>query len=57
MAIASRPARLSQVVNAALVALAFGLLAWMIWRNGEKIREIFGRRLDLSLLRWPWRSP
>jgi hypothetical protein len=41
--------RLSLFVNAALVGLAFGLLGWVIWQNGERIREVFSRRLDLSL--------
>jgi hypothetical protein len=49
MAIASSRTRLSRVVNAVLVVLAFALLGWLICRNGDKIREIFGRRLDLNL--------
>ena len=43
---------LGPVVNAALVALAFGLLGLVIWQNSEKIREVFSRPLDLKLLRW-----
>jgi uncharacterized protein (TIRG00374 family) len=46
----TRHSRLGLVVNAALVALAFGLLGWVIWRNADKIREVFGRPLDLRLL-------
>jgi uncharacterized membrane protein YbhN (UPF0104 family) len=38
------------VVNAALVALAFGLLGLVIWRNWDKILEVFHRPLDLRLL-------
>ena len=34
----------------ALVALAFGLLGLVIWRNRDKIREVFSRPLDLRLL-------
>jgi len=35
MANPTRHSRLSLIVNAALVALAFGLLGLVIWRNGE----------------------
>ena len=38
------------MINAALVALAFGLLGLVIWRNREKIHEVFGRPLDCRLL-------
>ena len=38
------------LVNAALVVLAFGLLGLVIWRNREKIHEVFGRPLDWRLL-------
>ncbi len=41
---------LGSVVNAALVVLAFGLLAWVIWQNRAKIQEVFSRPLDLRLL-------
>jgi uncharacterized protein (TIRG00374 family) len=37
-------------VNAALVALAFGLLGFVIWQNRAKIHEVFSRHLDLRLL-------
>jgi uncharacterized membrane protein YbhN (UPF0104 family) len=50
MTSSTRHAKLGLVVNAALVALAFGLLGLVIWRNGEKIREVFSRPLDLKLL-------
>ncbi len=38
------------LVNAALVVLAFGLLGLVIWRNREKLHEVFGRPLDWRLL-------
>jgi glycosyltransferase 2 family protein len=37
-------------VNTALVALAFGLLAWVIWHNVGEIRKVFSHTLDLRLL-------
>jgi uncharacterized membrane protein YbhN (UPF0104 family) len=46
----TRHSRLGLAVNAALVALAFGLLGLVIWRNADKIREVFSRPLDLRLL-------
>jgi len=52
MANPTRHSRLGLIVNAALVALAFGLLGVVIWRNAEDIRKVFSRRLDLSLLAW-----
>ena len=42
--------RVSALVNAVLVALAFGLLGLVIWQNKEKISEVFSRPLDLKLL-------
>lgn len=41
---------LGKVINAALVALAFGLLALVVWQNWGKIVAVFSRRLDLRLL-------
>jgi uncharacterized membrane protein YbhN (UPF0104 family) len=41
---------LGAAINAALVALAFGLLGLVIWGNADKIREVFSRPLDLRLL-------
>jgi len=38
------------VINAALIALAFGLLALVLNQNRDKILEVLGRRLDLRLL-------
>jgi uncharacterized protein (TIRG00374 family) len=38
------------VVNAALIALAFGLLGMVVWQNKDEIREVFSRPLDLRLL-------
>ncbi len=38
------------LVNAALVALAFGLLGLVIWKNRGQIHEIFSRKLDLRLI-------
>jgi len=52
MANATRHSRLSLIINTALVALAFGLLGLVIWRNGDEIRKVFSRRLDLGLLGW-----
>jgi uncharacterized protein (TIRG00374 family) len=48
----TRHSRLGLFVNAALVALAFGLLGMMIWRNADDIRKVFSQRLDLRLLGW-----
>src|SRR5262245_44839051 len=45
-----RHSRRSLLVHAALIILAFGLLGWVCWQNAGKIREVFSRRLDLSLL-------
>ena len=42
--------RLGQFVNAGLVALAFGLLGWMVWVKRDEIRPVFSRPLDLRLL-------
>ena len=50
MTTSSKNSRLGQLVNAALVVLAFGLLGWMIWQNADEIREVFSRPLDLRLL-------
>ncbi len=53
---AQRP-KLGLIINAALVALAFGLLGLVIWRNRDKIREVFSHPLDLpSAGGWRWRS-
>ncbi len=52
MANPTRHSRLGLIVNAALVALAFGLLAVMIWRNADDIRKVFSRRLEFRLLGW-----
>jgi uncharacterized protein (TIRG00374 family) len=41
--------KLGVLINVALVALAFALLAVVIWRNLDKIREVFNRQLD-----WKW---
>lgn len=38
------------VVNAALIALAFGLLAWVLNQNRDKILEVLGGKLDYRLL-------
>jgi uncharacterized membrane protein YbhN (UPF0104 family) len=46
----TRRAWLGLVINGALVALAFGLLGLVIWRNSEKINEVFSHQLDLGLL-------
>jgi len=50
MTTSSKNSRLGQLVNAGLVALAFGLLGWMIWLKRDEIREVFSRPLDLRLL-------
>ncbi len=50
----TRHSKLGLAINAALVALAFGLLGLVIWRNWDKILEVFhrppGQPLDLKLL-------
>jgi uncharacterized membrane protein YbhN (UPF0104 family) len=40
---------LSKLVNGALVALAFALLAFVIWRNRTDINRVFSRPLDYRL--------
>jgi uncharacterized protein (TIRG00374 family) len=50
MTTSSKHSRLSQLVNAALVLLAFSLLGWMIWQKADEIRTVFSRPLDLRLL-------
>jgi uncharacterized protein (TIRG00374 family) len=40
---------LSKFVNGALVLLAFGLLALVIWRNRDQIGKVMSRTLDLRL--------
>src|SRR5437764_4287847 len=50
MTTSTRHAKLGLVVNAALAALAFGLLGWVIWTHRVDIRAVFSRPLDLSLL-------
>jgi glycosyltransferase 2 family protein len=50
MTTATKRSKLGTLINAALVALAFGLLGLVIWRNADKIREVFSRPLDLRLL-------
>jgi uncharacterized protein (TIRG00374 family) len=39
----------SLVINTLLIALAFGLLALVIWKNRSQIREVLGRPLDPRL--------
>jgi uncharacterized membrane protein YbhN (UPF0104 family) len=46
----TRRAKLGLAINATLVALAFGLLGLVIWRNREKIQDVFSHPLDLRLL-------
>jgi glycosyltransferase 2 family protein len=41
---------LGWIINGALVALAFGLLGWVVWQNRGKIRAVFILPLDLRLL-------
>jgi uncharacterized protein (TIRG00374 family) len=43
---------LGLTANAALVALAFALLGFVIWQNGNEIRKVFSHSLDLRLLVW-----
>jgi glycosyltransferase 2 family protein len=47
---ATRNPMVGLLVNAGLVLLSFGLLGLVIWRNREKIHEVFGRPLDWRLL-------
>ena len=42
----------SLVVNAALVAVAFGLLGLAVWQNQEQIRSVLSRRLDFRIGIW-----
>jgi uncharacterized protein (TIRG00374 family) len=46
----TRRSKLGLIVNVLLVALAFGLLGWVVWNNRVKIREVFSHPLDLRLL-------
>jgi glycosyltransferase 2 family protein len=46
----TRHSKVGLAVNAALVALAFGLLGLAIWRNWDEILKVFRRPLDLKLL-------
>ena len=41
---------IGSLINAALVALAFGLLALVIWQNRTMIRAVLSKPLDLKLL-------
>jgi uncharacterized protein (TIRG00374 family) len=50
MAKPTRHPGVSKLVNGALVLLAFGLLALVIWQKRDDIHKVFSRRLDLSLL-------
>jgi uncharacterized protein (TIRG00374 family) len=45
-----RHSRLGLVTNAALLAVAFGLLALVVWQNRGEIRTVLSRPLDLRLL-------
>jgi uncharacterized membrane protein YbhN (UPF0104 family) len=45
-----RRSRLRLFVNLALVALAFGLLGFVIYQKSDKIHEVFSRKLDLRWL-------
>jgi uncharacterized membrane protein YbhN (UPF0104 family) len=38
------------IVNLALIALAFGLLAFVVYQNAEKIRDVLTRKPDYRLL-------
>jgi uncharacterized membrane protein YbhN (UPF0104 family) len=38
------------IVNVALIALAFGLLAFVVYQNGDKIRDVLTRKPDYRLL-------
>jgi glycosyltransferase 2 family protein len=50
MATRTKHSKLGLMINAGLVVLAFGLLGVVIWRNADKIKEVFSRPLDLRLL-------
>lgn len=41
---------IGMIVNLALIALAFGLLALIVYRNREKIQDVFTRKPDYRLL-------
>ena len=44
-----RPHPFGRILNTVLVALSFGLLAWVIWRNRAEVAAVFSRSLDLRL--------
>src|SRR5918994_1561218 len=44
----SKHPRRALLINVCLIALAFGLLGYTIWKNREQMREVLGRDLD------PW---
>ncbi|WP_165063832.1 lysylphosphatidylglycerol synthase transmembrane domain-containing protein [Paludisphaera rhizosphaerae] len=45
-----RKSLVGTLVNLGLIALAFALLAVVIYQNREKLRDVFSRKLDLRLL-------
>ncbi len=47
---APRSNRKSLVINTVLVLLAFGLLGWTVWKNGDKLKDVWSRKPDLRLL-------
>jgi glycosyltransferase 2 family protein len=49
MTMSKKRSALSKVVHGALVLLAFGLLALVIWLNRDEIRKVLSRPLDLRL--------
>lgn len=46
----TKRSKLGTWINAGLIVLAFGLLALVLSKNADKIREVFSRPLDWSLL-------
>jgi len=46
----SRASIRATIVNLVLCGLAFGLLGWTIWKNWEKLSEVWAARPDPNLL-------
>lgn len=49
MTTSTKRSRIGLAVNAGLVLLAFGLLGLVIWRNRDKLGDVFSRPLDWRL--------
>lgn len=47
---APKSGRKNLIINAVLVALAFGLLGWTVWKNSSKLKDVWARQPDMRLL-------